>query len=184
MNYMSLLANPGAISRDGIYTVGLTTRYQTHRKTVPFVDMHELGKPSLGFATITAVPVGKLNDDSYACTFIADIATNERLKIGQHVSMSYGVTFNSSVEGFGDIHVLTLDDIIEVSLVDISQIPNTQIINPTDLNGILRDVIMPQLALHAKENTPLLSAILAADALAKAKSQPQQQSQSPDTSEK
>jgi hypothetical protein len=173
--HLAILTNPGVPSpKDGIYTVGILLDGSPTHKQVPLIDHHELGAPTIGVAAITAIPIGRLSDGATICTFVANIATNEKIGIGQNVSISYQVKQQHHSDEM-NIHFTTLDDILEVSLVDIAHIAGAEIIDPTTLQQRLITEQMRALQEHIQVGSPFVSAAAACAAILSAKTKPDTQ---------
>ena len=170
--HLAILTNPGVPSpKDGIFTVGILLDGSPTHKQVPLIDHHELGAPTIGVAAITAIPLGRLSDGATICTFVANIATAEKIGVGQNVSISYAVKQQHQSDGM-EIHYVTLDDIIEVSLVDVAHIAGAEVIDPTTLQQILITNQMQKLQEHLQIGSPFISAAAACAAILSAKTQP------------
>jgi len=170
--HLAILSNPGVPSpKDGIYTVGILLDGSPTHKQVPLLDMHELGAPTIGVAAITAIPIGRISESATICTFVANIATNEKIGVGQNVSISYSVKQQHQSDEM-EIHFTTINDIIEVSLVDIAHIAGAEVIDPTTLQQILITNQMQKLQEHLQIGSPFISAAAACAAILSAKTQP------------
>jgi len=157
--------------KDGIYTVGVHIDGMPTTKIIPLLDHHSLGSPQIGVVQITAIPIGRLADNSAIVTYVGNISTNEKIGVGQNVSISYAVKQQHQSDGM-KIHFVTLDDIIEVSLVDVAHIAGAEVIDPTTLQQILITNQMQKLQEHLQIGSPFISAAAACAAILSAKTQP------------
>jgi hypothetical protein len=173
MNYLSILTNPAVKSpKDEIYTVGIHIDGMPTTKIIPLLDHHSLGSPQIGAVQVTAIPLGRLDETSAIVTYIGNISTPEKLKIGQNVSIGYAVLSHHKSDNT-EVHFTTIDAILECSLVDVAHIPGAEIIDPNTLQSVLITKQMAALQEHVQTDSPLPSAALACVALMKAKQQSQ-----------